>query len=61
MSERGLTIQDVTAVLGDHHTSMPGTGGATIRYCGNVRGLEVSVVAREPGIEADPVKVVTVY
>ncbi len=61
MTERHLTVQDIEAVLGNHHTSMPGSDPTTIRYRGTVRGIELSVVTARPGLLADPVKVITVY
>ena len=61
MAERNLTEQDIEAVLQNHHTSMPGSQPTTIRYRGRVGGVDLSVVTQEPGIVADPVKVITVY
>ncbi len=61
MGERNLTVQDIEAVLQNHHTSMPGSQPTTIRYRGSVGGADLSVVTEVPGIEADPVKVITIY
>jgi Domain of unknown function (DUF4258) len=60
--EDNVTEEQIKTVLRNSHTTVPGTGEATIRYVGFIGvAKELSVVTAFPGIANEPVKIVTVY
>lgn len=61
--EDDVTVGQIKTVLKNFHTSVPGSQPpTTIRYVGFVDDTrELSVVAERPGVEKEPVKIVTVY